>query len=114
MAATDDPDPDAPLGFHLPFDPVTSEVDESRWKKWLRHDPVRLVARHREKLKSLRGLIIDCGDRDQYHIHYGTRQLSRRSKDAGIRHTYEEFPDERSGIDYRLDRSLPFLYQALK
>lgn len=114
MAATYDPDPSAPLGFHLPFDPVTCEVDEARWRRWLRHDPVRLVTRHRAQLKSLRGLFIDCGDRDQYHIHFGTRQLTRKLKDAGIRHTYEEFPDDHSGIDYRLDRSLPFLYQALK
>ena len=31
MAATYDPDPDAPLGFHLPFDLQTCEVDEARW-----------------------------------------------------------------------------------
>ena len=31
----------------------------------------------------------------------------------GIPHRYEEFDDSRSGVDYRLDTSLPFLYQAL-
>jgi hypothetical protein len=33
---------------------------------------------------------------------------------AGIRHTYEEFDDNHSDIDYRMDTSLPFLYEALK
>jgi hypothetical protein len=32
---------------------------------------INLVARYRANLKSLRGIYIDCGWRDQYHIHYG-------------------------------------------
>jgi hypothetical protein len=32
----------------------------------------------------------------------------------GIAHTYEEFPDNHSAIDYRMDRSLVFLEQALR
>ena len=32
---------------------------------------------------------------------------------AGITHTYEEFDDTHSGIDYRMDRSLPFLTRSL-
>lgn len=113
MAASYDPDPDAELGFQLPFDPYTCEVDERRWKRWLRHDPVRLVGRYADNLKSLHGLFIDCGDRDQYHIHYGCRQLVQQLKAHGVRHLYEEFKDDHSGIDYRMDRSLPFLYEAL-
>lgn len=113
MAATYDPDPGAPLGFRLPFDPYTCEVDEKRWRKWLRHDPINMVGRYKAALKSLRGLFIDCGDRDQYHIHFGARILSRKLGEHGVRHTYEEFPDNHSGVDYRLDRSLPFLYWAL-
>ncbi len=63
---------------------------------------------------ALRGIYIDCGWRDQYQIHYGTRILSKRLAAAGIRHTYEEFDDNHSDIDYRMDTSLPFLYRALK
>ena len=33
---------------------------------------------------------------------------------AGIRHVYEEFNDNHSDIDYRMDVSLPFLYRALR
>ena len=28
-------------------------------------------------------------------------------------HRYEEFPDNHSSVDYRMDESLPFLAQAL-
>lgn len=31
----------------------------------------------------------------------------------GPQHRYEEFDDDRSDIDYRIDVSLPFLYRAL-
>jgi hypothetical protein len=71
MAAFYDPDPRAPLGFHLPMDLRTGEVDEARWSRWRRHDPVHLVNRKtiREQLRSLRGVFIDCGSRDQFHLH---------------------------------------------
>jgi len=114
MAANYDPDPQAPLGFRLPFHLETGELIERRWRRWLAHDPVRLVARHAEDLRRLRGIYIDCGWRDQYRIHYGTRQLSRRLAAAGVVHRYEEFDDDHSDIDYRMDVSLPFLYRALR
>jgi hypothetical protein len=42
-----------------------------------------------------------------------TRRLVRRLNELGIAHRYEEFPDNHSGVDYRMDESLPFLAQAL-
>jgi hypothetical protein len=114
MAATYDPDPRAPLGFRVPFNLESGEVIEKRWVRWLEHDPINLVKQHRDNLKSLRGIFIDCGWRDQFHIHFGGRILSKRLAAAGIRHTYEEFDDDHSDVDYRMDVSLPFLYKALK
>jgi hypothetical protein len=114
MAATYDPDPKAPLGFRLPFNLETGELIAARWKKWLAQDPINLVAKYRANLKSLAGIYIDCGWRDQYHIHYGTRILSARLAQAGIAHTYEEYDDNHSDVDYRMNVSLPFLYRALK
>lgn len=114
MAATYDPDPRAPLGFRVPFNLESGELIERRWREWLRHDPINLVAKHRDSLRSLRAIYIDCGWRDQYHIQYGTRILSKRLAAAGVRHTYEEFDDDHSDVDYRMDVSLPFLYKALK
>jgi S-formylglutathione hydrolase FrmB len=114
MAATYDPDRRAPLGFRVPFNLESGEVIERRWSKWREHDPINLVAAFRGNLRSLRGIYLDCGWRDQYHIHYGARILSKRLAAAGIRHTYEEFDDDHSEIDYRMDASLPFLYRALK
>ncbi len=114
MAATYDPDPKAPLGFRVPFNLESGEVIAARWRNWLAHDPIRLVDRYRANLRSLAGIYIDCGWRDQYHIHYGARLLSARLAAARIRHRYEEFDDNHSDIDYRMDVSLPFLYRALR
>jgi S-formylglutathione hydrolase FrmB len=107
-------DPAAPNGFRLPFNLETGEWIEERWKEWRKHDPVNLVAKYKKSLQSLRGIYIDCGWRDQFHIHYGTRILSKRLHEAGIEHTYEEYDDNHSDVDYRMDVSLPFLYRALK
>ncbi len=114
MAASYDPDPRAELGFRLPFDLETGELIPERWRRWLAHDPVRLVERYRKNLSSLRGLWIDCGWRDQYRIHYGSRRLSEQLRKHRVTHRYEEFDATHSGIDYRMERSLPFLYRALR
>ena len=114
MAATYDPDPRAPNGFRLPYNLETGELLPERWKNWRANDPVNLVARYRANLASLRGIYVDCGSRDQYHIQYGSRILSKRLAQARIAHAYQEFDDNHSDIDYRMDVSLPFLYRALK
>jgi len=115
MAATYDPDPSAPFGIRLPVDLDTCAVDPQRWNAWLAHDPLRLVDEEscQRSLRSLSGLFIDCGSRDQYFLHYGARALVAKLKLAGISCRYEEFADNHSSVDYRLDVSLPYLYRAL-
>jgi S-formylglutathione hydrolase FrmB len=114
MAATYDPDPRAPNGFRVPYDLETGALLPQRWRRWLRHDPVNLVARYARNLRALRGVFIDCGWRDQYRMHYGNRLLSQRLAKHRVPHVYEEFDGTHSGIDHRMDRSLPFLYRALR
>jgi hypothetical protein len=115
MAASYDPAVDSPHGVRLPVDPHTCELIERRWERWLEHDPLRMVERPdcQERLRRLRLLYLDCGSRDQYALHYGSRAFVRRLERLGIDHVYEEFDDDHSGIDYRLDRSFPLLYRAL-
>ena len=115
MAATYDPDPKAPLGFHLPMDTHTGEIDRRRWARWLRHDPIHLVEKRaaQANLRSLKGIYVDCGFKDQYHLQYGSRILHRRLNELKIAHRYEEFDDNHSGVDYRMDVSLPWLYRKI-
>lgn len=115
LAASYDPDPSAPHGIRLPVDLYTCELDHERWARWLAHDPIRMVEHEacRRRLAALSGLFLDCGRRDQYFLHYGARLLSKRLEHYDIEHVYEEFDDDHSSIDYRLDVSLPFLYGAV-
>ncbi|WP_420347493.1 alpha/beta hydrolase [Pelagibius sp.] len=113
MCATYDPDPAAFCGVRLPVDPETCEVIEERWQNWRRWDPVTMADSHGANLKKLKALWIDCGDVDQYDLVYGARRLHRKLKAAGIDHVYEEFADNHSAVDYRMDMSLPFLVKAL-
>lgn len=115
LGATYDPDPDAFMGIQLPVDPHTCAFMPQRWQRWLDHDPLHAIdqSEAQDNLRSLRRVFIDCGSRDQYLIHYGTRALVAKLEQYGVEHTYEEFPDTHSGIDYRLDRSLPLLARAL-
>jgi S-formylglutathione hydrolase FrmB len=115
MAATYDPDPDPDTfcGIRLPVDLETCEIIAERWSNWLSWDPVQMVDSHMDALKSLKGLWIDCGTVDQYNLLYGARRVARKLDAAGVGHIYEEFDDNHSSIDYRLDRSLPFLAEAL-
>jgi S-formylglutathione hydrolase FrmB len=113
MAATYDPDPEAHLGIRLPVDLETLEYDQARWAKWLAWDPCLVADDHVDNLRSLKGLWIDCGDIDQYHLVYGARRLHRSLDRLGVTHVYEEFADDHTSIDYRMDRSLPYLAKAL-
>jgi len=115
MAATYDPDPEAPCGIRLPVDPRTAELDLTMWRRWLAHDPLTMIDDPlcQENLRRLSAVFIDCGSKDQYHLHYGARALVRKLEALEIPHHYEEFDDNHTGVDYRMDVSLPLLYRAV-
>lgn len=105
MAAAYSPNLEAPAGVELPWDEETGTLREDVWRRWLRHDPVRLVDQFAPALRSLRLLYLDCGNRDEYHLHYGTRLLARRLREAGIPHLHEEYEGGHSGVTYRIATS---------
>ena len=113
MAATYDPDPEAFCGIRLPVDLETCELIEDRWANWMKWDPVVLADDHAGDLRKLKGVWIDCGTIDQYNLVYGARRLHKKLDAAKVDHVYEEFPDDHSSVDYRMDKSLPFLAKAL-
>jgi len=93
----------------LPVDENCKFYDE-KWAQWLKWDPLRLVEDHR----NLPSCWIDVGDKDQYNIQYGLRQLHSRMTELGIPHEWEEFPGTHSGIDHRLDLSLPWIANQIE
>lgn len=93
----------------LPFDERTGEVRLDVWRRWLRWDPVRMLARYAANLRRLKLLFIDCGFRDQFQLHFGSRIFVERLKALKVRHVYEEFDDDHTDISYRYDRSLALI-----
>ena len=113
QAASFDPDPTQPYGLRLPVTLDTCEFIPERWANWLAWDPLTLVEPLGDGMHALKALYIDCGDVDQYNLVYGARRMHRRLEAMGVSHTYEEFPDNHSSVDYRMDVSLPILAKAL-
>lgn len=113
MCATYDPDPSAFMGVRLPVNMETCELIPERWANFEKWDPVNMVETKGAGLKKLKGLWIDCGDIDQYDLVYGARRFVRSLKRQDVPHVYEEFADDHTSVDYRMDRSLPFLAKAL-
>jgi len=113
MAATYDPDPDAYMGVRLPVTIDTCELIAERWANYVKWDPLTLVEKHGDGLKKLKALYIDCGDIDQYNLVYGSRRMHKRLTEMKVPHVYEEFPDDHTAVDYRMDVSLPLLAKAL-
>lgn len=113
MSACYSPNPQAKLGFDLPFDLETGELREDVWQRWLEHDPVRLVEKSVENLKSLKLLYIDAGTKDEFALDLGARILCRRLKAFDIPHIHEEFDDGHFNIGYRQNRSLEMISQVI-
>lgn len=115
QAASFDPDesPDTFLGLRLPVTMDTCELIEERWANWLKWDPARMVETHANAIGKLKAFYLDCGTEDQYNILYGSRRIHKTLEQKSVPHRYEEFPDNHSSVDYRMDISLPYLAEAL-
>jgi len=111
MSACYSPNPDSPLGFDLPFDLKTGEIRWDVWERWLEHDPVRLVEKTAENLKSLKLLYIDAGTRDEFFLDLGAKILCEKLKQFGVPFIHEEFDDGHMNIGYRQTRSLELISQ---
>jgi enterochelin esterase family protein len=113
MSACYSPNKDSEIGFDLPFDMETGEILEDVWTKWIEHDPIRLVEKHAEDLKTLKLLYIDAGTRDEFALDLGARILCKRLKDFDVPFIHEEFDDGHMQISYRQNRSLELISEHL-
>jgi S-formylglutathione hydrolase FrmB len=114
MAAAYSPNPaTTPFGIDLPVDLGSGAWREEVWRRWLAHDPLELAAHHAGALRALRLLYLDCGTRDEWHLHLGLAQLAARLTALGVAHEIETYDDGHMNVGYRYDVSLPRLARAL-
>lgn len=114
MAACYAPNPKSPHGFDLPVDTRTGTWNETVWKRWLQHDPLQLIGKHRAALKKLKYMYIECGTKDEYGLLYGSRQLSAKLDQMKIRHHYEEFDGGHHNTTYRYEHLLSLITQQMR
>lgn len=93
----------------LPFDLKTGEIRDDIFQKWLAHDPVRMVEKYAENLKSLKLLFIDSGTRDEFNLDIGANVLCKKLREFDVPHIREEFDDGHFNIAYRYNRSLELM-----
>ncbi|HEV2376382.1 MAG TPA: alpha/beta hydrolase-fold protein [Streptosporangiaceae bacterium] len=100
----------------LPFDPKTGVLRPEVWQKWLDWDPVRMVPRYADALRSLRAIWIDGGTKDEWHLDIGATAFRDALASAGVSDDvvrFELFDGTHGSIDYRYPMSLAWLCQHI-
>jgi hypothetical protein len=107
---------DADGTVRLPFDPQTGRLIPEIWDRWLDRDPVRMVARHAEALRGLRGIWIDAGRQDAWRLDVGAEAFRRELAAIGVDEPivrFELFEGTHSDIEYRYPMAIAWLAERI-
>ena len=97
-----------------PFDIATGELVPEVWERWLALDPVRMVPRHADALRSLRAIYIDAGKRDEWFLDLGAEAFRAALAAIGVTDVYFElFDATHMNIGYRYPIALRYLAERL-
>jgi S-formylglutathione hydrolase FrmB len=108
MAACYSPNPEAPLGFDLPFELRAGRRIDAVWQRWLAFDPLQMVDSCVGNLKAMELLHLECGMKDQFHLQWGLRQLCEKLDAAGVQHDHVEHGGSHFDIN---DRYPPLIHK---
>jgi len=100
----------------LPFDPRTGVLRPEVWQRWLDWDPVRMVDRYADAVRSLRAVWIDAGTRDEWFLDLGAEAFRAELARIGVpdeRVNFELFDATHGAIDYRYPLALSWLAHRL-
>ena len=105
---------DADGTVQLPYDIATGELRPDVWERWLAWDPVRMVPRHPDALRSLKAIYIDAGRRDQFFLDLGAEAFRRALAEIGVDDVqFELFDATHSAIEYRYPLAVGYLAERL-
>ncbi len=110
MAAAYSPGADGP---ELPFEIETGRLVDEVWQRWLQWDPVRMVPRHAEALRSMRRIYLDAGRRDEFFLDLGSQAVSSELERLDIEHTLELFDGGHGNVSNRYPLAVRELVLAL-
>ena len=101
----------------LPFDATTGQLIPDLWERWLAWDPVRMLDRYADALRSQRAIWIDAGTRDEWFLDLGAEAFRAGLARIGVpddRISFELFPAAHGGIDYRYPQAVAWLAHRLE
>jgi hypothetical protein len=98
----------------LPFDEVTGIMRPAVWQRWLDCDPVRLIASRPDAARSLRGIYLEGGRRDEYHLDVSAGAVAAALRQQGVADVrLELFDAGHSSIEYRYPISARYLAETM-
>jgi hypothetical protein len=101
----------------LPFDARSGQLIPSLWEKWLAWDPVRMLDRYADAMRSQRAIWIDAGTRDEWFLDLGAEAFRAGLSRIGVpdeKVHFELFPATHGGIDYRYPQATAWLAERLE
>ena len=101
----------------LPFDARSGQIIPELWDRWLAWDPVRMIDRYADELRTLRAVWIDAGTRDEWFLDLGAEAFKAGLERIGVppdRIAFELFPASHGGIDYRYPLAVAWLADRLQ
>jgi hypothetical protein len=112
MAACYSTDEDGTV--HLPYDTDTGELKPEVWERWLAWDPVRMVPRYADALRSQKAIYVDAGTRDDAFLDLGAEAFRRALAEIGVTDVFFElFDATHMGIEYRYPLGVKYLAERL-
>ncbi|MGH2682449.1 MAG: alpha/beta hydrolase [Actinomycetota bacterium] len=112
MAACYSADEDGTV--RLPYDTATGELIPEVWDRWLAWDPVRMVPKYADALRSLRAIYIDAGKKDEWFLDLGAEAFRRALADIGVTDVFFElFDATHMQIEYRYPIAVKYLAERL-
>ena len=111
MAAAYSADEDGTV--RLPFDEQGRTLPDV-WERWLAWDPVRMVERYADALRSQRAIYIDAGKSDEFFLDLGAEAFRSELERIGVTDvSFELFDGTHGGIIWRYPMALRYLAERL-
>lgn len=95
--------------FNYPLELKTGQIKSEIWQRFLDKDPVNFLPQRLKNLKCLKTIYLDVGNKDNFHLQYGTRQIAQNLKDLGLTVEYSEFDGNHFDIGERRSEVWKFL-----
>jgi S-formylglutathione hydrolase FrmB len=113
MAACYSADEDGTV--RLPYDTATGELIPEVWDRWLAWDPVRMVPKYADALRSMRAIYIDAGKKDEWFLDLGAEAFRRALAGVGVNDVFFElFDATHMQIEYRYPIAVKYLAERLR